>query len=208
MLLWLLRAFKSVEPVVVAHAHKLPLRFFSEKFRDPQLLEKRCRVCAWTVDGCPACWKPAKRAIGYKKLGSTKGTLPDGIGVKGSFAKGAVTHTHLTSSTAISFARRGACLVNVYIKAIPAGDIIKLRLDTNDTVAYMCWQYRNQEPVVGLNESMVSATLFLNWFAFLLVVACLCDAYFRSPCHRCDACNFQSYCALAIGVKLIRFHTI
>ena len=125
------------------------------KFRDPGMLEKRCRVCAWSVDGCPGCWRPASRAIGYKKLGGVKGARPDGVGAKGSFAKGAVTHTRLTSALAIAEARRSLCYVNVYIKAIPAGEIVHMNLESSDTIAYLCWQFRNQDPDIGFNDAMV-----------------------------------------------------
>jgi hypothetical protein len=132
------------------------------KFRDPQLLEKRCRVCAWSVDGCPGCWRPAQRAIGYKKLGTVKGAKPDGVGIKGSFGKGAVTHTPFTSATAIASARRSLCFVNVYIKAVPAGEIVHLNLEAENSIAYVCWQFRNQSPAVGFNDSLVMLTCVLG----------------------------------------------
>lgn len=66
-----------------------------------------------------------------------------------------MSHTKLTSPAAIAFARKGMCFVTVYVKAVPAGDIIKLTLQSSDPISYLCWQFRNQDPVVGYNESMV-----------------------------------------------------
>ena len=70
----------------------------AEKLRDPMLLEKRCRVCAWSVDGCPGCWRPGSKRRGYNKRGGDTafargGGVNDTHGGHGTFAASAVTHT-------------------------------------------------------------------------------------------------------------------
>jgi hypothetical protein len=84
------------------------------------LLERRCRVCAWNVPGCPGCWRPAGAMRGYNKHGSDKayhraGAKDDSHGAKGSFAPSAVTHTHLLDREAVAIYRRSQCFVNVCV---------------------------------------------------------------------------------------------
>jgi len=95
----------------------------AEKLRDPMLLERRCRVCAWTVPGCPGCWTPATAMRGYSKHGADKafnrtGGKEESHGAKGSFAPSAVSHTHLIDREAVEIYRRSQCFVNVYVSVL------------------------------------------------------------------------------------------
>ena len=130
------------------------------KLRDPGLLEKRCRVCAWSVDGCPGCWKPASRMRAYNKHGGDKafkrvGGKADNHGAAGSFAASAVTHTKQTDRSTVFIHRRTLCYVNIYVKTVPAGAIYKLRLESGDSVAYMLFQFRMQCGDSGLDDTLV-----------------------------------------------------
>jgi hypothetical protein len=124
------------------------------------LLERRCRVCAWSVAGCPGCWRPAGNMRGYSKHSADKsyhreGGKNEAHGAKGSFAPSAISHTHLVDREAVEIHRRSQCYVNVFVKTVPAGEVRKLRLEIADTVAYLLFQFRMQAGESGLDGALV-----------------------------------------------------
>ncbi len=76
--------------------------------------------------------------------------------LQGTFAASSVPHTRLIDKTAIVVHRRTLNFLNVYVKTIPAGNILHLRLESNDTVAYMFFQFRHQSGELGFDDAVVS----------------------------------------------------
>ncbi len=142
------------------------------------LLEKRCRVCAWSIDGCPGCWKPASKMRGYNRHGASKSFKRAGgrsgtHGAKGTFAPAAITHTHQTDRENVEIHRRTLCFLTIFVKTVPAGAIHKLRLEAGDSVAYMLFQFRMQCGESGLEDGLVRTPAARVCCAVVLI-ACSC----------------------------------